>query len=97
MDWRTMEWRTMKYLPETDEYKVVNEYLPKINKMEWINVNEYLPGTKIDKNKIVVLLANGEIDLLKNRSILGDWETEQGRTYVKYWMDIEIPSDIWSK
>lgn len=86
-----MKWRTMKYLPETDEWRI------KDTNMEWINVNEYLPGTNVDKNKIIVLLANGEIDVLKNRSISGDWETEQGRTYVKYWMEVKRPYDVCSK
>ena len=70
--------------------------------MEWVSIDDYLPGKKCDANKIIVLLSNGEVSVLGSKNIKnisnpwvvrsGDGETFSASAFVTHWMPIKMPN-----
>ena len=64
--------------------------------MEWKNVEDCLPGTGVDPNKILVVLSNVEVLKLGKNNILGPWlsKDKTQEVYVTHWMEIAAPDDL---
>ena len=67
--------------------------------MEWIRIDDFLPGLNINKNRLLLLLKNGEIIFPKREmttlDLLGDWICSDGKmiSKIEYWMEIKLPRD----